>query len=128
MSVNIFKPRWMTDCHPRTKNGQPAHSTTGVVRTKSNHCQARGEAHSPSDAKKVPLFAMVITSTGTVRTTLIQNRRVIYASSGFFSSSRLIVRGSRAMPHLGHDPGLFVTISGCMGHVYSFEREDTGTG
>ena len=27
--------------------------------------------------------------------------------------------GSRAMPQIGHEPGPFCTISGCMGHVYS---------
>jgi hypothetical protein len=32
MSVNIFRLRVSNDCQPRTKNGQPAHSTTGVAK------------------------------------------------------------------------------------------------
>ena len=33
ISVNMFSLRVRTDVQPRTKNGQPAHSTTGVART-----------------------------------------------------------------------------------------------
>ncbi len=32
MSVNMFKLRVSSDCQPRTKNDQPAQSTTGVAR------------------------------------------------------------------------------------------------
>ena len=31
ISVNMLRLRVTTDCQPRTKNGQPAHSTTGVA-------------------------------------------------------------------------------------------------
>ena len=50
---------------------------------------------------------------------LIQNRRVMSTSSGLGSSSRLTVRGSRAMPQIGQEPGSCRTISGCMGQTYS---------
>ena len=33
ISVNMFRLRVTSDCQPRTKKGQPAHSTTGVART-----------------------------------------------------------------------------------------------
>ena len=31
ISVNMFRLRLTMDCQPRTKNGQPPHSTTGVA-------------------------------------------------------------------------------------------------
>ena len=31
--VNMLRLRVTSDCQPRTKNGQPAHSTTGVAST-----------------------------------------------------------------------------------------------
>src|SRR5690348_16136668 len=59
-----------------------------------------------------------ISRIGAVRATPIQNRRCMLASSGFSPSSRLTVRGSRAIPQIGHAPGPFRTISGCIGQVY----------
>ena len=35
--LNILSERLRTDAQPRTKNGQPAHSTTGVASTNSSH-------------------------------------------------------------------------------------------
>ena len=40
-------------------------------------------------------------------------------SSGFASSSSVTVRGSSAMPQIGHAPGAGRTISGCIGHTHS---------
>src|SRR5271154_1830349 len=65
--------------------------------------------------------------TGAVRTTLTQNRRVMDASSGFSSSSITIVRGSRAIPQIGHELGSSPTISGCIGHVYSIRVAEAAT-
>ena len=49
-------------------------------------------------------------------------------SSGFSSSDALTVRGSRAMPQIGHEPGSERTISGCIGQVYSIRAaEGLGT-
>jgi hypothetical protein len=33
--VHMFGLRWTIDCQPRTKNGQPVHSTTGSDSTRS---------------------------------------------------------------------------------------------
>ena len=49
----------------------------------------------------------------------IQKRSDIFRSSGFDSGAAVTVRGSRAMPQIGHDPGSVRTISGCIGQVYS---------
>ena len=62
-----------------------------------------------------------------VRTTPTQKRRVMSRSSGFSSCTAVTVRGSRAMPQMGHDPGSGRTISGCMGQVYSVRVEARGT-
>src|ERR671924_1259835 len=56
---------------------------------------------------------------GAVSATEIQNRRVISTSSGLASSSKVTVLGSSAMPQIGHEPGSWRTISGCMGQTYS---------
>src|SRR5690349_427667 len=58
-------------------------------------------------------------TTGTVRTRQTQNRRFIEASSGLGSSVAITVRGSKAIPQLGQEPGPVRTISGCIGHTYS---------
>ena len=70
---------------------------------------------------------IAITSRGAVRTTATQKRRVMSCSSGFSSCVAVTVRGSRAMPQMGHDPGASRTIWGCMGHVYSVRVEASGT-
>ena len=49
--------------------------------------------------------AIATSRTGTVSAAQTQNRRVISTSSGFFSSATVTVRGSRAMPQMGQDPG-----------------------
>ena len=70
-------------------------------------------------APKPAISAMAISSSGKVNAQLTQNRRVISCNSSLGSSSAENVRGSSAMPQMGHAPGARVTISGCMGHVYS---------
>ena len=57
--------------------------------------------------------------TGSVRNRQIQNRLVMLTSSGFSSSAAATVLGSSAMPQIGQSPGSSLTISGCMGQVYS---------
>ena len=54
---------------------------------------------------------------GRLNAAAIQNRRVMSSSSGFGSSSAVIVRGSSAMPQIGQAPGASRTISGCIGQV-----------
>ena len=59
---------------------------------------------------------------------LIQKRRVMLRSSGLSSAAAATVRGSSAMPQMGHEPGSGRTISGCMGQVYSVRGADTNSG
>ena len=108
----MFRFRVRTDAIPRTKNGQPAHSTTGVASASST--QLRVVASRPSHWW--PNMARV--STMSVAGKVLQKRRVKSTSSGFSSSSSSEgMSGSSAMPHLGHVPGPSWTISGCIGQV-----------
>src|SRR5467141_856985 len=115
----MFKLRVTRDRHPRTKNGQPPQSTTGVAKINSNHCQVLAEANRMSGDMEGIKSDMATSRIGIVSAVQIQNLLVMFTNSGFFSSSAVTVLGSRAMPQIGHEPGLSRTIWGCMGHVYS---------
>src|SRR3979490_2270711 len=119
INVNMFKLRVTRDRHPRTKNGQPPQSTTGVAKINSNHSQVLGEANRMNGDTEGAKSDMPTSRIGIVSTVQIQNLLVMFTNSGFFSSSAVTVLGSRAMPQIGHEPGLSRTIWGCMGHVYS---------
>src|ERR1039457_3016495 len=60
-----------------------------------------------------------INISGIVSAVLIQNRRVISASSGDASSPVLTMRGSSVIPQIGQLPGSERTICGCIGQTYS---------
>ena len=47
ISVHMLRAGFSSECQPRSKNGQPDHSTTGVASTSSSHCASRG----PSPAR-----------------------------------------------------------------------------
>ncbi len=108
----MFGLRFNTDCTPRTKNGQPAHSTTGADRTSSTQlCVPIG--NSP---RRWPNMASKVTMT--VRGRVHQNRRVKSRNSGLSSSASSVGSiGSSVMPHLGQLPGIGCWISGCIGQV-----------
>src|SRR5690554_2376829 len=111
ISVHMFGLRFTTDCQPRMKKGCPAQRTTGVDNTNSTHvCVVM--SNQPSWGPN-----MASTVTMTVNGRVHQNLREKSLSSGF-SSSRLGIKGSSAMPHFGQLPGWSCRISGCMGQVY----------
>ena len=129
ISVNMLVLRFTSDAHPRWKNGQPPHSTTGVARMSSSHGSIElhgGSTSRPPRSMPIPpmnacghnMLPMAIASSGAVSARLIQKRRVMSRSSGF-ASSTVTVRGSSAMPQIGQLPGPARTISGCIGQVYS---------
>jgi hypothetical protein len=118
MSVNMLRLRFTSEAQPRSKNGQPPQSTTGVASTSCTHPAAGLVSHSPAPPSG-SISPMARNSTGAVRARLIQNRRVMSSSSGLRSSPAVATRGSRAMPQIGHVPGPGRTTSGCIGHVYS---------
>ena len=49
------------------------------------------------------------------------------AEFGIFFLPAVTVRGSSAMPQIGHEPGPGRTICGCMGQVYSVRVAASGT-
>src|ERR1700730_8720933 len=106
----MFRLRVAMDRQPRTKNGQPPQSTTGVAKINSNHCHVLGEANRMSGDMAEKKSDMATSRIGIVSAVEIQNRLVIFTSSGFLSSSAVTVLGSRAIPQIGHEPGLSRTI------------------
>ena len=124
IKVNMFVERLTIDIHPRWKNGHPPHSTTGVLSNNSIQGSQPGKACCTGMPGNIS--AIAIPSSGTVSARLIQNRRVMSRSSGFSCSTALTVRGSSAMPQIGHVPGPGRTICGCIGQVYSTRVEGTG--
>src|SRR5437764_14668029 len=125
INVNILRLRFMIDCQKRTKKAQPPQTTTGVARASSIQTSMRIDAiRSIGFSGRNSLIA--IPKSGTARATLTQNLRVMSTSSGFVSSSSVMVRGSNAMPQIGQEPGASETISGCIGHVYSTDRGRPG--
>ena len=113
----MFRLRLTREAHPRMKNGQPPQSTTGVAKTSCTQVRRRAEK-ACCTGWPGSISDIARSTSGTVRSRLIQNRRVMSTSSGFTSSSRLTVRGSSAMPQMGQVPGSERTISGCMGQTY----------
>ena len=106
-----------SDCQPRTKNGQPPHSTTGVASRNSTHCSVCMDRRSGNRPGAMSA-SMARINTGKASRVEPQKRRLMSMSSAFFSSTTML-RGSSAMPHFGQLPGVSCTISGCMGQVYS---------
>ena len=117
MRVNMFSLIVRTEAQPRTKNGDPAHRTTGVARASWIHVEADAETASCNGSTRSR--PMPRTRTGRDRATPTQKRRVMSRSSGDGPASAVTVTGSSAMPQIGHDPGPGRRISGCIGHVYS---------
>ena len=73
------------------------------------------------------MLPIAIARSGVVRATPIQKRLVIARNSGFSSAAVATLRGSSAMPQMGHDPGSPRTISGCIGQVYSVRVGASGS-
>ena len=114
MSVNMLRLRVTSDCHPRTKNGQPAHSTTGVANTNWSQFDQVGSTIICRLARWPPIST---TTTGSARASPSQKRRLISTSSGFGSDVAATSSGSSAMPQIGQAPGPTWRICGCIGQV-----------
>jgi hypothetical protein len=106
-----------TDVQPRSKNGQPAHQTTGVARASWIHADVFSGITSWIPGNRSP--PMPRRRTGTDSATPTQNRRVMSASSGLGPVSAVTVTGSSAIPQIGQEPGPGCRTSGCIGQVYS---------
>jgi hypothetical protein len=103
------------ELQPRSKKGQPPHSTAGVASRNSSHTAARGAIG--AELPKSPAIAKA--KSGTDSPTHIQNRRVMSRSSGLAAAPPTGVIGSRAMPQIGQLPGAGRWICGCIGQVHS---------
>ena len=114
ISVNMLRLRVSSDCQPRTKNGQPAQSTTGVANANWIQFDSVGSIQPWPPTRWPPISS---TTAGSASTRPIQKRRVMSASSGLGGASRLATSGSSAMPQIGQLPGPTWRISGCIGQV-----------
>ena len=114
--VNMLRFRLLTEAQPRSKNGLPPQTTTGVARRSCAQRSARPERAGSGDRPRI-ISAIARIRSGVVSAREIQNRRPMSASSGFASSSPVITSGSRAIPQIGQLPGPILRISGCIGQV-----------
>jgi len=114
----MFHWRVTSEVQPRSKNGAPAQSTTGVAKTSSSHSRPRRENRPVADAAGRSEPAMATSRSGTVAATLNQKRRVMEINSSLGASSAETARGSSAIPQMGQLPGPAETTSGCIGQVY----------
>src|SRR3546814_18420841 len=81
ISVNMLRLRVLSDCHARSKKGQPPHRTTGVASASCAHCAL---AVSLSRAKLIPgtMSLIATTNNGRVKRAMRQNRTEMYQRSG----------------------------------------------
>ena len=84
MSVNMFRCPVRSERQPRTKNGQPAHITTGVV---SANCVQRDAAPMTQCGAPGSKCAIASRKTGSVSAAPIHKRRVMSRSSPSSSSA-----------------------------------------
>src|SRR3546814_16554726 len=103
--------RLRIDCTQRSRNGQPAQSTTGTVSTGSIQVRASPDSH----VRGWPNIASIITTndSGSVH----QKRRRKSVSSGFQPSSRPGNSGYNAMPKNGQVPGPPLRTPGFLGQI-----------
>src|SRR4051812_16476045 len=115
----MLRLRFFRDAQPRAKNGQPAHSTTGVA---STSC-AQLDSRCPSSMCRSVRWPLISSrKTGTVSASPIQNRRDMSASSGSGPTAAVASSGSRAMLQIGQVPEPTFRTSGCIGPVLSALR------
>ena len=125
ISVNILALVFFSEAQPRSKNGHPAHSTTGVV--KINWSQLLSGRLTTSCIRAPNTMSPIASkNTGKPKPTPIQNRRVMSINSELGVSCTSIACGSSVIPHDGQVPGRVVTTSRCIGQMYLTPRVGSG--
>src|SRR5260370_14329194 len=109
------------DLQPRSSKGHPHQRTAGVARASCTQFQYGAMALSQAASFPAIISAMETATSGSARATLIQKRRLMLRNSSFSSGpvSSVNVRGSSAIPQIGHAPSLSLTTSGSIGQIYS---------
>ena len=116
ISVNMLRLRVTSDCQPRTKNGQPAHSTTGVAKRELHPVRQR--RLDPDRAQPARCAPISSTKTGSVSDQADPEPPRHVGEFGIGSGCRpSTISGSSAMPQIGQEPGPTCRISGCIGQV-----------
>src|ERR1043166_1899449 len=112
MRVNMLRWRLSRERQPRTKNGQPAHRTTGVVRTNWIQRDTSPDIQGGAFGTRCDIAR---TKTGNVNAAPIQSRRVMSVNTESSSAvAAEMVFGSSAIPQIGQSPGSSRSISGCI--------------
>ena len=108
--------RLTSESHARVKNGQPAHSTTGVARASWIQSASRGSTAAVHGAGAI-ISAIAKAITGRPSAAATVKRRVMSISSTLGPSSSVTIAGSSAIPQNGQAPGPCCRTSGCIGQV-----------
>ncbi len=112
----MLRRRATTEAQPRTKNGHPPQTTTGVASASWTQLNDRPGKKRAIVSCPTTISDIACASSGADRARQIQNRRLMSTSSGLISSP-VAVTGSRAIPQIGQNPDVSRTISGCIGQV-----------
>ncbi len=124
--VNMLRWPVRTDCQPRTKNGQPAHSTTGVASAISSQFGMMPCGSSQCRSKRCPPMSSATSRHGERAADPQAARHVDQFLVGPVVEQ--ISAGSSAMPQIGQLPGPTWRISGCIGQVIDGARRDRRRG
>src|SRR5438105_3009566 len=100
MRVNMLRLRLMMDRQARVKKISPVQRTTGVANANSIHFEIRFGSID-SNSKPGNIGAIAIRTTGTVKTTAIQNFRESDRVSLSSSAPTATIFGSSDIPHFG---------------------------
>ena len=110
----MLRLRLTTEFQPRTKNGQPAHRTTGVA---SMSC-SQLEACCPEQHVKVGQMTAHLERNHRNRQRQPDPEPAGHVGElGIGPESAVTVSGSSAMPQIGQEPGPTWRICGCIGQV-----------
>src|SRR6516164_4062348 len=117
----MLRRKVRNDLQPRSRSGHPHQRIAGVARAICTQFQYGAMAENQAASGPVNISTIETATNGNARTTLTQKRRLIIRSSAFSSGpgSDVNIRGSRAIPQIGHAPGLSLTTSGSIGQMYS---------
>ena len=97
----MLRLRVTIERQPRTKNGQPAHNTTGVDSANCSQLDSVWSIQGCVPKRCAPISSI---KTGAVSTTPIHKRLVMSTSSGLGPASAVARSGSSAIPQIGQAP------------------------
>ena len=104
ISVNMLRLRFTSDCQPRTKNGQPAQSTTGVASSSWSQFEVCCREHQMVEPGQMPAH-LQRDHRKRQREADPEPARHVDRARGSAPPRRCTSTGSSAMPQIGQEPG-----------------------